>query len=130
MTTLFVLFTLGLLGVVLIGSILGLTSSGRITKLEQQNKNLSARLKILEAARGMAPPTISEFPEPAAPKPTSEPIPDAEPIEAPAPVPVAVKPVPQPVAASASAPVKTSPDVKTSPATPSWPPQKSGLRKM
>ena len=48
MEFLFILFVVGLIGVVVIGSILGITSSGRIAKLEQQNRNLNDRLKALE----------------------------------------------------------------------------------
>jgi len=51
MEVLLLLFVIGVIGVILIGSILGLTSSGRITKLEQQNRDLNARLKALEAGQ-------------------------------------------------------------------------------
>jgi len=48
MESLLILFVVGLIGVVVIGSILGITSSGRISKLEQKNRNLNDRLKALE----------------------------------------------------------------------------------
>ena len=50
METIFILFVLGIIGVVLIGSILGLTSSGTIAKLQRQNLDLNARLETLEKA--------------------------------------------------------------------------------
>lgn len=110
MEALLILFVIGLIGVILIGSILGLTSSGRMNKLEQQNKNLNARLKVLEMAEGQTQLTSLA----AAPKPTPKPIPKPAPVVPP--TPAAVKPAPQTVAALAAAPVKTSPE------TPSWTP--------
>ncbi|MEP4050897.1 MAG: DUF2339 domain-containing protein [Litorimonas sp.] len=106
------LFVIVLIGVILIGSILGLTSSGRISKLEQQNRNLNARLKVLEMAEGKA--KLADIA--AAPKPKPKPVPETAPIVPPTPTPI--EPAPQPVAASAAAPVKTSYE------KPSWTPPK------
>jgi len=50
----FVILFIVVLGVILIGSIMGMTSAGRISKLEQQNRNLNDRLRKLEAGRGAA----------------------------------------------------------------------------
>ena len=58
MESLLILFVVGLIGLMVIGSIVALTSSGRIAKLEQQNRNLNDRLKALEtiqiSAKGSA----------------------------------------------------------------------------
>ena len=107
MEALFLLFVVGIIGVVLIGSIMGLTSSGRIGKLEQQNKNLNARLKVLELGRGVAQPITSEAPQATAPQPIPKPTPVTPP---------PTQPKPQPVAASGAAPIKSAPE------TSSWSP--------
>ena len=116
MEALFILFAIGLIGVLLIGSIMGLASSGRITKLETQNKNLNARLKILEMTQGEGRPTSSKPARPAAPTPIPKPMPEVKP------EPVQVKPAPQPAAASSPAPVKALKEAEVD--APSWsPPQ-------
>jgi len=118
MEALFILFVVGLIGVVIIGSIMGLASSGRISKLETQNKNLNARLKVLEAAQGGAsprpvpkPPEKTTLPEP---KPAPIPWHEREPDPEREPIPASSKPTPQPVAATAKAAIKAAPE------TPSW----------
>jgi len=73
----FVVLFVVVLGVVVIGSIMGMTSSGRITKLEQQNRNLNARLKILES--GQNPAAKSD----ATPIPKPKPAPIRKPIRNP-----------------------------------------------
>lgn len=97
MEALFILFVIGLIGVVLIGSILGLTSSGRMNKLEQQNRNLNERLRALEGVHLSS--RAEEKPAPVKtvqPKPEPTPEPSPKPIEA---VPAAPVPTPQLVAA-------------------------------
>ena len=116
MEALFILFVIGLIGVILIGSILGFTSSGRINKLEQQNKNLNARLKVLEVAQGEGQIAAPPKPNPIAVQPPAE-QPVAEPVR-PKAAPPPVKPVPQPVAAKAAAPAQT---FKPAPAAPPKP---------
>lgn len=127
MEALLILFVIGLIGVILIGSILGLTSSGRMSKLETQNRNLNARLKVLEMAHGngeasprAAPkqPTKTAPPEP---KPAPIPWHEREPVLEPEPSVAA--PAPQPVAAATASAMKTAPD------TPSWSPPESQAAK-
>ena len=130
MDALFILFVIGVIGVILIGSILGLTSSGRISKLEVQNRNLNARLKALEAgrSRNVQPPTT-------APETRQQTHPETPPAPKPAPVPwheqevqtegetilaaspAVPKSVREPVAASQSA---TAAAVKTAPDAAAW----------
>ena len=100
MEALLILFVIGLIGVILIGSILGLTSPGRMNKLEQQNKNLNARVKALETAQGKG-----QFK--ASPNLRPEPIAETVPPKA---VPVPPKPDLQPVAAKAATPIKRAPE--------------------
>jgi len=101
-----------LLFVVLIGSILGLTSAGTIAKLQQQNKNLNARLEILETAlekgqlktaaqRDVSKISETEF------SPSSKPVVEPETILEPEPRPIiesveAVASVPEPLVAKAA----------------------------
>ena len=118
------------LGVIFIGSIMGMTSSGRISKLEQQNRNLNARLKVLEAGQEKTSAPIQSVPapiavpdQPVSPSPVSPPLNTMS--EAPAPIPPAPKPVSKPkpvpemglqpprIAAASAAPLKT----KTAPET-------------
>lgn len=105
MEALLILFVIGFLGVVLIGSILGLTSSGRMNKLEQQNRNLNQRVKALEAAAqrdtGVAGDSATTLQEDSKPAPTPAPKPIVPATPAPelptrAPVPVAAKSAPPP----------------------------------
>ena len=119
MEMIFVLFVIGLIGVVLIGSILGLTSSGTINRLQQQNKDLNARLEKLETALeegrlgSIAPPVSSVAQEPeisvvpgpiseAAPVPEPKPTPDS--IFTPKPAQVLAEPALQAAAAKAVQP--------------------------
>jgi len=112
MEVLLLLFVIGVIGVILIGSILGLTSSGRITKLEQQNRDLNARLKALEDGQDESVAKAASAIEPVAiAKPQLEP--------KPAPVPWHEREAqtePEVRAAANTAPAKTSPEA------PSWSP--------
>lgn len=101
MEALLIIFVLGLMAVIVIGSIMGMTSSGRISKLEQQNRNLNARLKILEAERGRAAQTVRPV------------VPAKPPIPTPAPTPPPSKPA-IPVAAASASPTQRGPAVVTS----------------
>ena len=124
------------LGIILIGSIMGLTSAGAINRLKQQNQNLNARLEKLEAARDSGPlgtmtqassetlkePELSEVPEvkrdPIAtplPEPKVELTPEQISTSQPAPAPLQ-KPL-QPAAASSGRPVflKETPKIPEKP---------------
>lgn len=114
MEALLLLFVIVLIGVILIGSILGLTSSSRIAKLERQNKNLNARLQMIEAERGGVAQTNSAQPIPVPPKPQL--IPEMPPT--PAPVPWHEREEltePEAVAAANPAPVKMASKPATAP---------------
>ena len=91
-----VIIVVVVLGVVVTGSIMGMASSGRITKLEQQNKNLNERLKRLEGERDLSNRTM--------PKP-------AEQAQAPIPDPTStIQPAaPAPIAAASSTAEKREP---------------------
>jgi len=119
MVTFFFLFVLGLIGFVLIGSILGFTASKRIQVLERQNLNLNQRLLALEGKR--APIKSSEEapqvkvdpqPAPAAPAPVPEPKPEFNPAPVPLAVAAAVPAKREAVQASTS---KPTPKIKTKP---------------
>ena len=120
MEVMLILFVIVLIGVILIGSILGLTSSGRITKLEQQNRNLNARLKALEGAestqgnRVVSAPTQDSSPQPQR-DPSSVPWHEREEQSGPEGIASAAKavpkPAPQPVAAKAATPPTQSPNL-------------------
>ena len=122
MMEIFVALFFVFLAVLVIGSIMGMLSSGRISKLEAQNRNLNQRLKTLEnyvvlkrrAERAEA--TVdAPAPQPIPPAPVAPPAP-----EPPAPEPVAIadiapEPAPEPIrepvraaAASNPAPVRAS----------------------
>ena len=96
MEMLVVLFIVTLV-VVVIGSIMGMTASGRITKLERQNQNLNARVKLLEAGLDLADRSM--------PEPT--PVPTASSEKLP-PVPTTVR-KPVPIAAASAAPQTLAP---------------------
>jgi len=118
-----------ILGVIVIGSIMGMLSSGRISKLEAQNRNLNERLNALESNSALgqhdavktAAPTPSP-PIPAAPiitQPAPLPEPLLEPLREPLPEPLAEpfpeKPVEEaPIRAATTqvAPVKVSTESK------------------
>lgn len=125
MESLLILFVVGLIGVVVIGSILGITSSGRISKLEQQNRNLNDRLKALEdiqisagqmsSRQGKAVPPAKADPSSLAWHERDEQS-DAE-VTAAA-MASTPKPPPQAVAAKAAQPAQTSPVPKPLPPEP------------
>ena len=100
------------LGFVVIGSIMGMTASGRISTLEQQNRNLNERVKRLEGGQ-----SETDTPQSVASS-VSEPAPNSKPKR---------KPIPEiglqspRVAALTTAPVKTSED-GASASPPSWSP--------
>lgn len=67
-----VVLVIVVIGVLVIGSIMGMTASGRITKLERQNLNLNERVKLLEAERGQPRTAPAPIPK-VAPKPIATP---------------------------------------------------------
>lgn len=123
MESLLILFVIGLIGVVVIGSILGITSSGRISKLEQQNRNLNDRLKALEdiqISAGQMSSRQAEAVPPLKTDPATQPWHERE-EQSDAEVTAAAmtstpKPPPQAVTAKAAQPALTSP--KPKPLTP------------
>ena len=74
-------FFILVLAVLVIGSIMGILSAGRISKLEQQNRNLNERLKRLETRGDVSEastpePSVPVAPEAPAIKPIRKPIPE------------------------------------------------------
>ena len=112
MVTVLILFVLGIIGVVLIGSILGITSSGEIKKLQKQNRNLNARVALLEAGQSKDQPAISKPLAQAVSAPTPVPLPASNSIPEPIivaplkPAPVPIKPAAQPDAVKAARPIE------------------------
>lgn len=106
------------LGVIVIGSIMGMMSSGRITKLEAQNRNLNERLKTLEAysvlRRRAEAAEDGVEPQPIQPKPISPP-----PV-----IPVPVSPVldPEPMQDSVRAAVSNAAPAIASSGSEDWTP--------
>ncbi len=124
MSAIIIILVLAALGVIFIGSIMGITSSGRMTKLETQNRNLNKRLEILEA-QGRADTAAPRFeplmtrPEVQAPdfaevKTVAAPIPTA-------PVPTPVKTLEPALEATNFAPSKTAPEIASAKPTPNTP---------
>ena len=109
MGALFVVFFIGLIGVVLIGSILGLTSSGRLAKLEQQNRNLNTRVKALELAQAQGELTSVSPATPEIAAPPVEASPPEVPLKPAPAAPIPAKPTPQPVAVATISPAKRAP---------------------
>jgi uncharacterized membrane protein len=71
MEAILILIVIGLIGLILIGSIMGLISGGRISKLEQQNRNLNARLKVLEGSQISNGEAVSQQGDPSKADPSS-----------------------------------------------------------
>lgn len=99
-----VIFSLLFLGVILIGSIMGLTSSGAISQLQRENKNLNVRLEALENAQaeGRLEPTALSITDPA---PIKEPEANVDPEAISAPIPYIA---PKPASVSPPAPVQAA----------------------
>jgi len=122
------------LGVIVIGSIMGMISSGRISKLEAQNRNLNARLKMLEknVAIKEAPLTQNEIapetspPPSTAPMPEAERIPEAAPMPNPAPIAEPSDVAIRPAAAANAAPAKVASEAEDF--TPDWVQTSQGLK--
>jgi len=129
MGTLVVLFFI-FLGVVVIGSIMGMVASGRVTKLEAQNRDLNQRLKKLESERvlNQAAPVQNDIAAEAAPPPPV--VPELEPEPDPVPVPdpepeIAPEPM-RPAAVANTAPAQLSSEPEDW--TPDWVQTSEGLK--